>query len=75
MKQHLTYCAGSQTLRLMPQNYMLATFASNRWVVDPDAAISEGFHIKLVKFFRVLEHRFQQSSWKKIKLPTLSKED
>ena len=72
-KQFLKYEEYSETLRLMPQNYMLANFSRRYWIVDPDAAVSEAFHIQLAKHFRKLENKFSLTSWKNIKLPIFAK--
>jgi hypothetical protein len=42
MKKQLTvysYCEGSNTIRTMPQNYIIAKNESGRWVCDPDCAV------------------------------------
>lgn len=59
----LIYEKETQTLRQMPENYMLASFEKGYWIVDPDGAIGEDLHIALVKFFRVFENKFKYTSW------------
>jgi len=59
----LIFHLSTQTLRLMPENYMLANFEKGYWIVDPDSAVSEALHIELVYFFRKHGNKFDQESW------------
>ena len=41
MKRYFKYEGNSQTLRLMPENYLVAFYNFGYFVVDPDAAIPD----------------------------------
>jgi hypothetical protein len=38
-KESIGYCSASETIRQMPQNYMLARKVSGVWVADCDGAV------------------------------------
>lgn len=41
-KQTIVYCKGSNTIRLMPQNYLIAN-NKQRWLMEPDLACPSKF--------------------------------
>lgn len=65
----LEYSEGTKTLRVMPSNYMLASFERQRWIVDPDGAIGVKFLVEVTKFFHKHTNKFSRDSWNKIKVP------
>jgi hypothetical protein len=49
---------GSNTIRLMPQNYMVAFQSYGHWIVDPDAAIDDKLAAKIFITLRKGELKF-----------------
>lgn len=43
----VVYCAYSDTIRQMPQNYLLAHRVHRAWVNDPDLAADKGLVVKM----------------------------
>jgi len=66
--QRLEYNEATQTLRLMPQNYMVADFSRYRWILDPDGSIPLKLLVELTKFFSKHKHKFTKDSWKLIRV-------
>jgi hypothetical protein len=45
--QYLTYQEGSETIRQMPENYLIAKKHLNRWITDPDMACNKTLATKV----------------------------
>lgn len=69
--EKLIYSEETKTLRIMPENYMVASFEKHYWVVDPDAAIPADLAVEIFKFFSVHENKFKLDSWKKLNIAWL----
>lgn len=62
-QQHFTFCDYSKTIRLMPQNYMVAFATYNdhgHFIADPDAAINDKLATKVFLMLRGL--RFEKNT-------------
>ena len=61
-KHTIIWQDGSQTIRLMPQNYLLAHKRDGRFVVEPDAAVPVKIATKVfVTVFASYKARWQTS--------------
>ena len=55
----VTYCTYSETIRQYPQNYVLASFRDNRWVMEPDLAADKRIVVALT--LSLMEHENKRS--------------
>ena len=55
-KNRLVYEEGSDTVRQMPQNYLVAYRTDRRWICDPDGAADRRLAAKV--FMRLFEYGY-----------------
>lgn len=53
---HVAYKEQSETIRLFPQNYLIAFDRGGRWIIDPDKAIPEDLAVEFFKVYMRLPH-------------------
>ena len=57
----IQYCDKSETIRQMPQNYMLAKFEHNRWVMEPDLAADRNVVVSLTLSLMEHSHKWNKN--------------
>ena len=58
MKRHFKYEEGSQTIRLMPENYLVAFYNFGYFVIDPDSAIPDTLASSIFIKLRIHDLKF-----------------
>jgi hypothetical protein len=48
-KAKVIYSESTDTLRLMPQNYLLAYREKGHWIIDPDMAVDKDLAVRVFK--------------------------
>lgn len=61
-KQYLIFQEGSNTIRQMPENYLVAHFDNTQrcWICDPDLAAKEEFVLRTAKALLKWENKYQK---------------
>ena len=54
----VTYCESTQTIRQMPENYMLAMCCRGYWIMDPDFAADTRLVVALTLSLMQYENRW-----------------
>ena len=54
---HLVYNAATDTIRQMPQNYLIAYREHGRWICDTDGAADQGLAVQV--FLRLYKYDYQ----------------
>jgi hypothetical protein len=60
-EQEFTFCNYSKTIRLMPQNYMVASTDHGYYITDTDAAISDELSVKIFILLRHHDVKFERN--------------
>lgn len=60
-EQEFTFCNYSKTIRLMPQNYMVASTDHGYYITDTDAAIGDELSAKIFVLLRQHDMRFNRN--------------
>lgn len=71
MKSQLGFCSGSNTIRLLPQNYCVAVKAGDRrhWIIDADPAVP----LEAVIHVQTVLHTDHSARWANTGYELLSK--
>lgn len=56
----LSYCTYSNTIRQLPQNYLLAAFNGNVWICEPDLAADKELATKVFLELFNYESKYQK---------------
>ena len=59
-RQIFSYCDKTETIRLMPSNYLVAHRRDSGWICDPDLAVPERLAVKC--FRALLKHENKYGS-------------
>lgn len=58
--QVISFEPGSNTLRQLPENYLLAHYENGSWICDPDLAAREDFAVRVFKALLKWENKYQR---------------
>jgi hypothetical protein len=57
-REIFAYCDETETIRTMPSNYLVAYKVGNRWLCEPDLAVSEKMAVKCFKALLKHENKY-----------------
>jgi hypothetical protein len=64
MNPVLCYEVSTETIRQMPQNYLIAYKRDNRWICDPDLAADKKLSLRVFKALFVYANKYQNDGLK-----------
>ena len=64
MKPILAYQQVSNTIRQLPQNYMIASFENRRWVCEPDLAADHRLCLRVFKELLNYDSKYESNGLK-----------
>ncbi len=64
MKKYLIYQQSSDTIRQMPENYLIASRAHGSWIAEPDLAADKHMAIKVFTLLLDYNNKYEASGTK-----------
>lgn len=63
----ITYENYSDTIRQMPQNYLIASKKNNKWICEPDLAVNVDIAVMVFKSLLIYENKYEPDGIKLLK--------